>query len=55
MSEAVLDEAIAQIADGLSVDWTAIDRGTPGRARDWARSHPVLNDIEKMQRDAAAD
>jgi serine/threonine protein kinase len=55
MSEAVLDEAIAQIADGLSVDWSAIDRGTPGRARDWARSLRVLNDIVNLHRDAAAD
>ncbi|HKH73591.1 MAG TPA: serine/threonine-protein kinase [Vicinamibacterales bacterium] len=55
MSEAVLDEAIEQIADGLTVDWTAIDRGTPGRAREWAKSLRVLNDIVKLHRDAAAD
>jgi tRNA A-37 threonylcarbamoyl transferase component Bud32 len=55
MSEAVLDEAIEQIADGLTVDWTAVDRGTPGRAREWAKSLRVLNDIVKLHRDAAAD
>ena len=26
MSEAVLDDAIEQIADGLTVDWNAIDK-----------------------------
>jgi tRNA A-37 threonylcarbamoyl transferase component Bud32 len=55
MSEAVLDEAIEQIADGLTVDWSAIDRGAPGRAREWAKSLRVLNDIVKLHRDAAAD
>jgi len=55
MSEAVFDQAIEQIADGLSVDWGALDRGTPGRARDWAKSLRVLNDIVKLHRDAAAD
>jgi hypothetical protein len=55
MSEAVVDEAIEQIADGLSVDWGAIDRGAPGRAREWANSLRVLNDIVKLHRDAAAD
>ena len=60
MSEAVLDEAIEQIADGLAVDWTAVDRkaldrGTPEPVRDWAKSLRVLNDIVKLHRDAAAD
>jgi serine/threonine protein kinase len=55
MSEAVVDEAIEQIADGLAVDWSAIDRGAPGRAREWANSLRVLNDIVKLHRDAAAD
>jgi serine/threonine protein kinase len=60
MSEAVLDEAIEQIADGLTVDWTAVDRkaldrGTPEPVRDWAKSLRVLNDIVKLHRDAAAD
>ncbi len=55
MSEAVFDEAIEQIADGLSVDWGALDRGTPGRTREWAKSLRVLNDIVKLHRDAAAD
>src|SRR5688572_421941 len=55
MSEAVLDEAIEQIADGLTVDWNAFDHGTPGRAREWAKSLRVLNDIVKLHRDAAAD
>jgi hypothetical protein len=55
MSEAVLDDAIEQIADGLTVDWSAIDRGAPNRAREWAKSLRVLNDIVKLHRDAAAD
>jgi serine/threonine protein kinase len=55
MSEAVLDEAIEQIADGLTVDWSAIDQAPPARARDWAKSLRVLNDIVKLHRDAAAD
>src|SRR6186713_905383 len=55
MSEAVLDDAIEQIADGLTVDWTAVDRGTPARAGAWAKSLRVLNDIVKLHRDAAAD
>jgi serine/threonine protein kinase len=55
MSEAVLDQAIEQIADGLSVDWSALDQPAPGRAREWARSLRVLNDIVKLHRDAAAD
>ena len=55
MSEAVLDEAIEQIADGLTVDWSAIDRVAPGRAREWAKSLRVLNDIVMLHRDAAAD
>ena len=28
MPEAVLDNAIEQIADGLTVDWSAIDKGS---------------------------
>jgi len=55
MSEAVLDEAIEQIADGLSVDWSALDAPAPGRAREWAKSLRVLSDIVKLHRDAAAD
>ena len=55
MSEAVLDEAIEQIADGLTVDWGAFDQAPPARARDWAKSLRVLNDIVKLHRDAAAD
>ena len=55
MSEAVLDEAIEQIADGLTVDWSAFDRATPTRAREWARSLRVLNDIVNLHREAAAD
>jgi hypothetical protein len=55
MSEAVLDEAIEQIADGLTVDWSAFDQAPPARARDWAKSLRVLNDIVKLHRDAAAD
>jgi hypothetical protein len=54
MSEAVLDEAIEQIADGLTVDWSALDQA-PGRDREWAKSLRVLNDIVKIHRDAAAD
>ena len=55
MSEAVLDDAIAQIADGLTVDWNAIDEAAPAREQDWARSLRVLNDIVNLHRDAAAD
>src|SRR5688572_15558783 len=55
MSEAVLDEAIEQIADGLTVDWSAFDREPPTRAREWARSLRVLNDIVNLHREAAAD
>ena len=55
MSEAVLDEAIEQIADGLTVDWSAFEQAPPARARDWAKSLRVLNDIVKLHRDAAAD
>ena len=55
MSEAVLDDAIEQIADGLSVDWRAFDAPAPGRAREWARSLRVLNDIVKLHREAAAE
>ena len=55
MSEAVLDEAIEQIADGLTVDWNAFDRQAPSRDREWAKSLRVLNDIVKVHRDAAAD
>jgi RIO-like serine/threonine protein kinase len=55
MSEAVLDEAIEQIADGLTVDWNAVNDASPDRAREWAKSLRVLNDIVKLHRDAAAD
>jgi serine/threonine protein kinase len=55
MSEAVLDDAIEQIADGLSVDWSALDAPAPGRAREWAKSLRVLNDIVKLHREAAAE
>ena len=55
MSEAVLDDAIAQIADGLTVDWHAIDKAAPARERDWARSLRVLNDIVNLHREAAVD
>ena len=55
MSEAVLDEAIEHIADGLTVDWSAFDQAPPARAGAWAKSLRVLNDIVKLHRDAAAD
>lgn len=55
MSEAVLDDAIEQIADGLTVDWSAVDQAAAGRAREWAQSLRVLNDIVKLHREAAAD
>ena len=55
MSEAVLDDAIEQIADGLSVDWSAFEQASPARARDWAKSLRVLNDIDNLHREAAAD
>ena len=55
MSEAVLDEAIGQIADGLTVDWNALEKAPRPREREWARSLRVLNDIVKLHRDAAAD
>ena len=55
MSEAVLDNAIEQIADGLTVDWNAIDKAAPARERDWARSLRVLNDIVNLHREAAVD
>lgn len=55
MSEAVLDDAIEQIADGLTVDWSALDAPAPGRAREWAKSLRVLSDIVKLHREAAAD
>jgi serine/threonine protein kinase len=55
MSEAVLDNAIEQIADGLSVDWNAIDKAAASRERAWAKSLRVLNDIVKLHRDAAVD
>jgi RIO-like serine/threonine protein kinase len=55
MSEAVLDAAIEQIADGLTVDWNAIDKAAPARERDWARSLRVLNDIVNLHREAAVD
>jgi serine/threonine protein kinase len=55
MSDAVLDEAIEQIADGLTVDWGAIDKAAPAREWEWAKSLRVLNDIVRVHRDAAAD
>ena len=55
MSEAVLDEAIERIADGLTVDWGAFDKVAPSRGLEWAKSLRVLNDIVKLHRDAAAD
>src|SRR6185503_7427951 len=55
MSEAVLDDAIEQIADGLTVDWNAFEQAPPARVREWAKSLRVLNDIVKLHRDAAAD
>ena len=55
MSEAVLDEAIGQIADGLTVDWGAIETAAPAREREWAKSLRVLNDIVRLHRDAAVD
>jgi|RhiMethySRZTD1v2_1073278.scaffolds.fasta_scaffold00080_45 protein kinase-like protein len=55
MSEAVLDHAIEQIADGMSVDWSAFDKVTPSRGREWAQSLRILNDIVNLHRNAAAD
>jgi serine/threonine protein kinase len=55
MSEAVLDDAIDQIADGLAVDWSAVDKGTPDVDREWAKSLRILHDIVKVHRDAAMD
>lgn len=55
MSEAVLDEALGQIADGMSVDWGAIEQvPSPGEG-DWAKSLRVLNDIVRLHREAAVD
>ena len=53
MSDAALDDAIEHIADGLTVDWSAIDKSSP--AGEWARSLRVLNDIVKLHREAAVD
>jgi tRNA A-37 threonylcarbamoyl transferase component Bud32 len=55
MSEAVLDAAIEQIADGLTVDWNAIDKAAPAREGEWAKSLRVLNDIVNLHREAAVD
>jgi hypothetical protein len=55
MSEAVLDDAIDQIADGLAVDWSAVDKRTPEVDREWAKSLRILHDIVKVHRDAAMD
>jgi RIO-like serine/threonine protein kinase len=55
VSEAVVDEAIGQIADGLTVDWNALEKAPRAREREWARSLRVLNDIVKLHRDAAVD
>jgi serine/threonine protein kinase len=54
MSEAVLDEVVGQIADGLTVDWSAFDQRAP-QERDWAKSLRVLNDIIRLHREAAVD
>jgi hypothetical protein len=37
MSEAVLDGAIEQIADGLTVDWNALDKDAPAAGIDSRR------------------
>jgi len=55
MSEAVLDDAIEQIADGLPVDWSALDQAVPARAREWAQSLRVISDIVRLHREAAAE
>jgi hypothetical protein len=55
MSEAVVDEVIGRIADGLAVDWRLVDKAGPARERDWVKSLRVLNDIVKLHREAAVD
>jgi serine/threonine protein kinase len=55
MSNAVLDDAIEQIADGLTVDWNALDNAAPAGEREWAKSLRVLNDIVNLHREAAVD
>ena len=55
MSEAVLDAAIEQIADGLTVDWNEFDKAVPAREGEWAKSLRVLNDIVNLHREAAVD
>jgi hypothetical protein len=55
MSEAVLDNAIEQIADGMSVDWSSFDRGAAAREGEWAKSLRVISEIVNLHRAAAVD
>ena len=55
MSEAVVDETIEQIADGLTIDRSTFEKVTASQGCEWAKNLRVLNDIVKLHRDAAVD
>ena len=56
MPEAVLDRAIEDIADGLSVDWKRMEGlATVQDAVEWAKCLRILDDIVNVHRAAAVD
>ncbi len=56
MPEAVLDRAIEDIADGLSVDWKRMEGlATVEDAVEWAKCLRILDDVVNVHRAAAVD
>lgn len=49
MSEVVLDEAIANIADGLAVDWAALGTNQPDDSG-WAKCLRIINEVANFHR-----
>jgi predicted Ser/Thr protein kinase len=54
MSEVVLDEAIANIADGLAVDWAALGTNQPGDTS-WAKCLRIINEVANFHRAEAVN
>jgi hypothetical protein len=50
MSEAVLDHAVENIADGLSVDWGVLARGAQGTDDRLAKCLRIISDVANLHR-----
>jgi len=55
MSEAVLDQAVENIADGMSVDWGVLGRGAQGADDRLAKCLRIISDVANLHRADAAN